>query len=249
MNEKKLEFWSDRALNNPDNAGTDDFMLKKIENDVILDNVESNSRILDLGCGNGETLFLLAKYKNCRCVGIDFSEEMLDVAKKRCHNLKVDFYRGSILDIPSDIGLFDVIVTQRSLINLDSIEQQKKVFNSIFELLEPKGLYLMVETFNDGLKKINELREMLGLYLMEKPWHNLFLNEADINSWQSDAFFIEEFSRFASTYYLFSRVLYAKLAEINDESLRYDSDINKISCMLPPVGDIGYVQMVKWKKS
>ncbi len=253
MNQEKLEFWNNRAKDKPDHAGTDDFMLKNLETQAIMDSISDGARVLDLGCGSGVTIIKLANEKNCECVGLDFSAQMLEIAKQKAVEAnvldKITLIQSGLLELPTNIGKFDYVITQRSLINLDALEQQHSVFKNIASYLNSNGKYLMIESFNDGLAKINELRTLLGLYLMEKPWHNLFLNEADILQWQTDRFKIEDFNRFASTYYLFSRVLYAKLAEINDEQLKYDSDINKIACLLPAIGDIGYVQMVKWIKN
>jgi len=251
-NKIKLEFWNNRAKEKSVNAGTDDFMLKKLEMKLLLNKVPANSKILDLGCGNGVTLNTIVEKKECKGVGLDFSYKMLEIAKKDAVVRKIDnlveYIQGDLLNVTNDLGIFDCIITQRSLINLDSTEEQYKVFNIIKSLLKRNGLYIMIESFNDGLNRINKLRKKLNLYLMEKPWHNTFFNENDVKKWESKEIILEEINYFASTYYYLSRVVYAKYAEINNEKLKYDSDINKISLMLPAEGNYGSVVAYIWRK-
>ncbi len=54
------------------------FFINRI-NVICLFLVSNNSRILDLGCGNGD---LLASLEPSRGVGIDFSEKAIDIARK-----------------------------------------------------------------------------------------------------------------------------------------------------------------------
>lgn len=42
---------------------------------IILDIIENNSRILDLGCGDGTLLKLLKEKKDCSCSGIEISQD------------------------------------------------------------------------------------------------------------------------------------------------------------------------------
>ena len=42
---------------------------------IITDNIEENSKILDLGCGNGELLKMLIEKKHCTGSGIDINQE------------------------------------------------------------------------------------------------------------------------------------------------------------------------------
>ena len=44
---------------------------------TILEMVEPKSKVLDLGCGNGDLLKLLIEHKNCRCTGIEIDEKAI----------------------------------------------------------------------------------------------------------------------------------------------------------------------------
>lgn len=250
--ETKLDFWNRRAKEVPFNAGTDDFMLKELETKLLLDKVPKKSRVLDLGCGNGASLNMLVGEKECSGVGFDFSKEMLNIAMQESKNKRLEsktkYIQGSFLSIPDDIGSFDCIITQRALINLDSLKDQYEVFKKIKSLLKKDGLYIMIESFSDGLERINKLRRKLDIYDMEAPWHNTFFNEEDVKRWEDDEIKLKEMNYFASTYYYLSRVVYAKYADINNNKLEYDSDINKISLILPSEGNYGSVVAFIWQK-
>jgi methionine biosynthesis protein MetW len=47
----------------------------RLDYQVILDLVQPNSRVIDLGCGDGELLSLLIKHKNCQGTGIEIDEK------------------------------------------------------------------------------------------------------------------------------------------------------------------------------
>jgi len=49
----------------------------RLEHRVILDLIQESSQVLDLGCGNGELLYVLIKEKNCRGQGIEIDEQSI----------------------------------------------------------------------------------------------------------------------------------------------------------------------------
>ena len=249
---KSLDFWNKRAAMGA-LAGTNDFMLTTIEQEYIKNFIPINSRVMDIGCGNAMTLIALAKEKNCSGVGIDFSDQMIEESKARIKesrlNNLLEVFVHKIPPIPLEYGKFDFVITNRSLINLLDVREQKKAVQEISNLLKPGGIYMMVECFNDGAIATNNLRQQLGLEKIEAPWHNLFFNKSEVEGWQSEDFKIIEQEYISSTYHFLSRVVYAKLANDSGEELRYDSEINKIALMLPKnIGNFGPVKALIWKK-
>lgn len=49
----------------------------RLDYQAILDLVEPNTRVLDLGCGDGELLSLLIKQKSCRGTGVEIDEKAI----------------------------------------------------------------------------------------------------------------------------------------------------------------------------
>ena len=87
-----------------------------------------NKKILDIGCGPGIYLVTLAKRNPGKIVGLDFSEEMLNQAKKlakanrvsdTCQFINADFRRyifNEKFDICLAIGLFDYIENPQAVL-------------------------------------------------------------------------------------------------------------------------------------
>jgi len=250
--EKVLEFWNKRA-DLGKTAGTNDFVLTELEQRFIVDNVPANSRIIDIGCGNGDSLIRLVKEKGVHGVGIDFSEKMIETAQKAIddHGLtdKIQLFQRVLPPVPNEWGQFDLAYSQRCLINLKTTEEQRIAAMSVQNLLKPGGIYIMMECNLDGGERTNEIRCSLDLEPIDPPWHNLFFREAEVASWSTDEFKLEAVYPISSTYHFLSRVVYARLAADKNEELKYDSDINLLALKLPPmIGNFGPVNAWIWRK-
>src|SRR5580704_14769414 len=85
----------------------------RIDHKYILQLIETNSRVLDLGCGDGELLSSVMKEKNCRAAGIEIDEKAI----YKCVEHGVSVSHGDI-----DSGLtdysdkrFDYVILNESL--------------------------------------------------------------------------------------------------------------------------------------
>ena len=88
----------------------------------ILEIKHWKGRILELGCGNCANLTL---FKDSELYGIDFSEKMIEQAKKFCekHNMKVDLKVGDVKHTPYKDKFFDYIIFSRVFAHLRKEEQ------------------------------------------------------------------------------------------------------------------------------
>jgi ubiquinone/menaquinone biosynthesis C-methylase UbiE len=249
--EPKLEFWNSRAALG-EVAGTFDFPLKNLELALVLEKVSTGASVLDVGCGNGETLLRLALEKGCSGTGVDFSEKMIESAKASTKAAgcgeRVTFQVGTVPALPVDLGEFDYAISERCLINLDSEASQHQAFLAIMSHVKPGGRYLMIESSIQGLERTNELRTGLNLERIDPPWHNVFIDENAVPGWATENFVLEEVVPFSSTYHFLSRVVYASLARDRGEELKYDSEINMLACKLPIVGNFGPVRLWQWRR-
>lgn len=252
MKKQILDFWNSR-VEFGENAGTNDIMVKHLEEEILLDRIPFEAEVFDIGCGNGAALIRLAKEKNCSGLGIDYSGNLIDLAKQTVaengFGNKLKFKNCSVLDNYGS-KKWKYIITKRCLINLDNLEEQEKAFSKIVDSLEVGGYYFMIESFNDGNRLLNTHRKLLGLEALAAPWHNTFFELKEVLGWQEkySSVAATDVSHFASTYYFLSRVVYAKLAALSGETLKYDSDINKISLQLPVTGEFGATKLVVWRK-
>lgn len=248
---KKLDFWNSRAELG-EIAGTNDFPLKDLELKLIHQTIARDSSVLDVGCGNGDTLLSLVRENSCSGVGVDFSDKMVALGQSKSRDSgyqdRVRFQVGAVPGLPEGLGEFDYALTERCLINLDSESTQQQAFLEIMSHVKPGGYYLMIESSVQGLERTNDLRQMLDLEKIDPPWHNIFLDETSVPNWATDEFSLEEVIPFSSTYHFLSRVVYARLAADKGEPLRYDSDINMLACRLPVVGNFGPARLWLWRR-
>ncbi|MBU1404735.1 MAG: class I SAM-dependent methyltransferase [Proteobacteria bacterium] len=236
--DKILEFWNSRASLSS-LAGTNDIGLKQLEIKTLSHYVSDGQRILDLGCGSGTTAFFLAENKSVEITGMDYSPEMVKEAiqerdRRGILPSKLNFAIQDIRNIDKLLSKqtvpFDIVITERVLINLETWEEQKNAIREIIKLLRPGGLYLMCENLRDGLDNLNEMRISVGLQAIASPWHNRYLEQSDIL--EIDFAELIEYRDFTSVYYLFSRIINAWLAKEQNEEPKYDAPINRLALEL-----------------
>ena len=134
-------------------------------------------KVLDLGCGNGYALEL-ARHSHPvnRYWGLDFSEDLLAVARAR-KLAKCDLRLGDARSLPYEQGFFDVVYSERCLINILDWKEQEKALREIQRVLKPGGHYLMIECFTDGLDNNNLARRQLGLPDIPEAYHNKYIDK------------------------------------------------------------------------
>ena len=116
---------------------------------VLLEQIPPHAkRVLDLGTGDGR-LLALVKIHNLSVEGValDFSDPMIEQAKKRFSNdkhvtiVKHDFNH----QIPKDqIGCFDAVVSSLAIHHLTHT-RKRQLYQEIFNLLNPKGVFCNLE--------------------------------------------------------------------------------------------------------
>jgi len=257
---KKIKsYWDEQAKTHGKNlaATMPDYYLKKLEIENIKSCLDDDRYIVDIGCGNGYSLFEIAeKLPNSVFLGLDYSEEMIKQANKTLDedfaHLK-DRVKFEVSDI-TNLSLkkkADIIITNRCLINLYSEKDQVKAISNISKSLTAGGKYVMCEDFKDSLDNLNKLRQKMSLEPITTRWHNLYLNTQKIVESTSKWLNLQKEIRFSSLYYLNSRVIYAKMCQDNSETPDYLHPINEATYKLSSsveVGDIGPLKLLVWQK-
>jgi SAM-dependent methyltransferase len=112
---------------------------------VLLQQIPASSkRVLDLGTGNGRLLSLLKlSIPDIEGVALDFSEPMLNEARKRFANdRRVTIVKHDLgLPLPSaELGCFDAVVSSLAIHHLHH-SRKKELYKEVFSLLNPKGVF------------------------------------------------------------------------------------------------------------
>jgi ubiquinone/menaquinone biosynthesis C-methylase UbiE len=83
--------------------------------------IEEHCRVLDVGCGYGETAFHLAREHGCEVVGINISAKELDLARERTPASgvadRVSFRFGDFHELPFPDAGFDVVWSQEAFLH------------------------------------------------------------------------------------------------------------------------------------
>jgi ubiquinone/menaquinone biosynthesis C-methylase UbiE len=215
-------------------------------------------QVMDLGCGNGYALGVIsAEYPEHRYTGIDFTPELLKIAYNR-RLANVEFAHGDARTIPCKNNSFDVVYTERSVVNILDWPQQKTALQEIHRVLKPQGYYVMIEAFYDGVDNLNNLRRQVGLKGLLTAYHNRYLIKDSafqalrkmfslLNPLQLGTHGdIYEFPpNFLSLHYITTQVLIPKLAEKNQT---LESDAIRIMASLPALGNFAPLQFFIFKK-
>ncbi|WP_410676920.1 class I SAM-dependent methyltransferase [Amycolatopsis sp. cmx-4-68] len=77
--------------------------------------VGPNSRVLDVGCGSGETATYLARRLGCAVVGVDLSVRQIEHAAARGARLSVEFRQASATSLPFSNGEFTHVISMDTL--------------------------------------------------------------------------------------------------------------------------------------
>lgn len=162
--------------------------------------------VLDLGCGTG-TLTELMAARGFDMIGVDYSEEMLEIAmEKRAESGR------DILYLLQDMREFELYGTVRAVISIcDSLNyiteeaELEEVFRLVNNYLDPEGVFIF--DFNTVYK----YREILGDQTIAESredcsfiWDNYYYEEEQINEYELSLFLQEEgnlYRKYVETHY------------------------------------------------
>ncbi len=235
-------------------AGTyPDYNMQHLEMNAILKYLNEGDKILDIGCGKGYGALYMVWKKKINLLGLDYAEEMISESNRNLRELEkqlkgtASFVVGDILK-PETLprGVFDVVYTERCLINITNWEEQKKAIKNISDLVKDGGLFIMQEGSKTSLDKLNQVRMKFGLKPIEVVWHNLFFEDERLINYSKDFFEFIGTDDFSSMFTLVSRALHPAL--IAPEEPSYKTEINKLALELPNLGDYGYQKIYIFRK-
>ena len=109
--------------------------------------IDTESYLLDVGCGVGQTACYLAKKYGCRVVGVDIVPKMVERswerAKKEGLTDLVEFRVADAQDLPFEDEMFDAVITE-SVTAFP--EDKQKAVNEYARVIKPGGFIGMNES-------------------------------------------------------------------------------------------------------
>lgn len=194
--------------------------------DILAGHGITEGLIVDLGCGTGKMTRLLQK-RGFDMIGIDLSEEMLEIARSHEEDSLEGPYRTAlkksehpILYLQQDMREFELYGTVRAIICIcDSInyvlepEELLQVFRLANNYLDPKGIFLF------DMNTMYKYREILADSVICEnrdtecfTWENYFDEDSCINEYALNIFVQQE----NGLYERFEEFHYQKAYEICD---------------------------------
>lgn len=138
-NEKFFDFWSRYYYKGI--AGK--ILLNIIKKTLAEVTIKKGLRVLDVGTGTGNFLYLLErKNKNIKLYGIDISEKMLKIARKKVTSSVLRNISVVYLDKKFKKEFFDFIFVIDAF---HHFPEQKKVMNNFYKILKNNGRLIITE--------------------------------------------------------------------------------------------------------
>jgi len=140
-------------------------------------------KALEIGCGNGfNCLYLAKRFPQLTFKGVDFIPEMVAAANQAkaeegLDDTRLQFAVDNVLELANIDPTYDIIFSDRCLINLNTDELQKQAITSLCARLNSGGSLLMIENSQQTYAKQNSAREVLGLPPRSTAEFNHFFND------------------------------------------------------------------------
>lgn len=164
-------------------ADSDYFSEYKILEVLKYEQANDSIRILDFGCGDGNSSKYFRKYfNNSQIVGIDVSEQSIKEAnQKKVENAIFQSFNGST--IPFDDNQFDLIFTSMVFHHIEH-KLHENILNEIRRVLKPGGRFYNFEhnPYNPLTRKVvNECPFDEDAVLLKPSYHKMITIKSGLN--------------------------------------------------------------------
>jgi ubiquinone/menaquinone biosynthesis C-methylase UbiE len=222
--------WNERAASVADDIEVNimDIFQRELEYDYVCRYLESGTKVLEVGCGNG---FSTERFRELvgRIDAFDFAENMIDRAKERVGETNNRFINDNVLDPQHLEPPYDTVICVRVLINLADLDQQRLALKNVTGLLRDGGRLILAEGFTDGFAGLNEVRSGAGLPPVEPAAINFYSSIDDLMG-ELSAGYDEEARFHLGAYDYLTRVVYPQVA--GPENVRHNTVFSEKSAEL-----------------
>ncbi|MBL5771325.1 class I SAM-dependent methyltransferase [Heyndrickxia sporothermodurans] len=140
------------------------------------ENITHTTKILDAGCGTGQTSAYLAEMYKCDVTALDIHPVMIEKAKKRFkeRDLPINTIQSSVENIPVSDQTYDYIISE-SVTVFTNIE---KTLTEYFRVLKKGGILINIDMTAEGPLHSSDITMISNVYgisyvLTENEWISL----------------------------------------------------------------------------
>ena len=115
---------------------------------LALCHIHEAREVLNVGCGIGVGPAYIARKYNCRVVGVDISEKMIEWSQRRAAEEgvadRVEFHAANVLDLPFASDRFDAVICESVLV---FVEDKARAIRECVRVTKPGGYVGLNEGF------------------------------------------------------------------------------------------------------
>jgi len=215
------QHWNERAVSVASDIEVNlmDIFQRNLEYDHVCHHLASDMSVLEIGCGNGYSTQRFRELVR-HIDAMDYAEKMIERARQRVGETNNTFIHDDILDPRRLRGPYDAVICVRVLINLASLEEQRRAFLNMALATRPGGLLILAEGFREGFAELSALRQRLGMPALEPARINFYSALADLTDLIEGQFDVED--RFhLGCYDFLTRVVYPMV--VGAENARHNT--------------------------
>ena len=134
---------------------------------LSLCHIKEAREVLNVGCGIGVASAYIAKKYNCRVVGVDLSEKMIEWSWQRAREArvedKVEFRAANVLELPFVADRFDIVFCESVLA---FVGDKPRAIRECVRVAKPGGYVGLNETFwiaEASAELVTRAQDSLGL--------------------------------------------------------------------------------------
>ncbi len=138
----------------------------KWDYDIAEKYIHKNTRVLDIGCGEGKFLSFLKKDRNCDCVGLELNEKAKQIACQNNLVVKNEFIQTHA---ESNKNMYDIVTFFQVL---EHISQIDSFIKAAIEVVKPGGKIILAVPNNEPYYLSYDKDHFLNLPPHHMGWWN-----------------------------------------------------------------------------
>ncbi len=165
------------------------------EKEYLRKNIKSNSKVLDIGCGDGRNIVSLLDTTQ-DITGVDNDPKAIEDAKKNLEgHPDIKFLVANALDLPFAEKTFDYSLLLMTLVNL--ADGKQKALEEMKRVIKDDGKIIVSVYSEKALESRLEIYKQIGLPIKEVTQNSCVVINGKDETYTSEQFSKEEFSQLA----------------------------------------------------